>query len=74
MVKEFNMKLKGECYEVGFESQIFKIPKNFIKFYERGVIGLERMRITDLIKTIREEMITEADRIAIDKLMERVDI
>ena len=50
MVKEFNMKLKGECYEVGFESQIFKIPKNFIKFYERGVIGLERKTNLEIIE------------------------
>jgi len=66
------MKLKGECYEVGFESQIFKIPKNFLKFYEKGVIGLERMRIKELIEFEMKQLIKVDDNIP-DKFKELVD-
>ena len=55
-----------------FQKQARELKEVRFESFKQGIFK-ERDRVLKLIKIIREEMITEADRIAIDKLKERVE-
>ena len=47
MVKEIKCKLKGKYFEIGFEEEIFKVPKNFLNIYRKQIEGVEKFKIKE---------------------------